>query len=104
MRPKSIRLIESIHNKGVFGSCSCGGQVLYYTDKGVRCSTCGKLYGVWANRHRTLIQRAKDLLEHTKKLGEDDEYSKSFAEGEVARSTEENDVHDFLNEDVELVL
>ncbi len=62
MRRKNIRLIESIHGKGVFGPCSCGGEVLYYTDRGVRCSTCGKLYGVWANQGAALIQRARNLL------------------------------------------
>jgi len=62
MRPKSIRIIESVHNKGEFGPCSCGGKVLYYTDRGVRCSTCGKLYGVWANRPGALIKRAHEML------------------------------------------
>ncbi|MBI2938044.1 MAG: hypothetical protein HYY22_07555 [Thaumarchaeota archaeon] len=62
MRPKTIRIIESIHSKGVFGPCSCGGEVLYYTDRGVRCSTCGKLYGVWANRPIALLKRAKEVL------------------------------------------
>jgi|TARA_B100000315_G_scaffold208041_1_gene203100 hypothetical protein len=68
MRQKTIRLIESIHAKGVFGPCSCGGDVLYYTDKGVRCSTCGKLYGVWADKHFSFIKRAKDLLDKTQKI------------------------------------
>ena len=63
MRQKTIRLIESIHGKGVFGHCACGGDVLYYTDKGVRCSACGKLYGIWADKHTSFINRAKLLLE-----------------------------------------
>lgn len=62
MRRKTIRLIESIQSKGVFGPCSCGGEVLYYTDMGVRCATCGKLYGVWTEKRRSLIQRANKLL------------------------------------------
>lgn len=68
MRQKTIRLIESIHTKGVFGPCACGGDVLYYTDKGVRCSTCGKLYGVWADKHTSFIKRAKELLEKTQNI------------------------------------
>jgi hypothetical protein len=63
MRPKTIRAIESIHSKGVYGPCSCGGEVLYYTDRGVRCSTCGKLYGVWKQRQSALLKRAKGLLQ-----------------------------------------
>jgi hypothetical protein len=72
MRKKTIRLIESIHGKGVFGPCSCGGEVLYYTDKGVRCSTCGKLYGVWSNKSTSLLKRAQELLEKTQKLEKQD--------------------------------
>ncbi len=65
MRQKTIRLIDSVHSKGVFGVCACRGEVLYYTDKGVRCSTCGKLYGVWSDNHNSLIKRAKDLIDKT---------------------------------------
>ena len=68
VRQKTIRLIESIHTKGVFCHCACGGDVLYYTDKGVRCSTCGKLYGVWADKHNLLIKRAKSLLDKTQRI------------------------------------
>ncbi len=50
MRPKTIRIIDSIHSKGVFGPCSCGGEVLYYTDRGVMCETCGNLYGRWLTK------------------------------------------------------
>tara|TARA_B100000315_G_C14465169_1_gene535623 strand:+ start:711 stop:998 length:288 start_codon:yes stop_codon:yes gene_type:complete len=68
MRQKTIRLIESIHTKGVYGPCACGGDVLYYTDKGVRCSTCGKLYGVWADKNTSFIKRAKELLDKTQNI------------------------------------
>ena len=71
---KSIRLIESIHGKGVFGSCSCAGEVLYYTDRGVRCSTCGKVYGVWGNNGRVLIKRANQNYLQASKLEFDSEY------------------------------
>lgn len=75
MRHKTIRLIESIHSKGVFASCSCRGEVLYYTDMGVRCSTCGKLYGIWANKSNSLIQRTKKLILKTQDYGSRDEVS-----------------------------
>ncbi len=79
MRRKTIRLIESIHSKGVFGPCACGGEVLYYTDQGVRCATCGKLYGVWTNRRQSLIKRAKDLLTQTQQnVSMNDENEKPF--------------------------
>ena len=68
MRQKTIRLIESIHTKGVFGPCACGGDVLYYTDKGVRCSTCGKLYGIWTNQQNSLIKRAQNLIDKTQRI------------------------------------
>lgn len=73
MRQKTIRLIENIHSKGVFGSCACGGKVLYYTDKGVRCSTCGKLYGVWMDNQYSLIKRAKDLINETQAVNPENE-------------------------------
>lgn len=50
MREKKIRIVDSIHSKGVFGPCSCGGEVLYYTDRGVMCETCGKPYGRWLTK------------------------------------------------------
>jgi len=75
MRQKSIRLIESIHVKGVFGSCSCGGQVLYYTDRGVRCSTCGKVYGIWGNNGGALINHTNQIYLQASKPEFDSEYS-----------------------------
>lgn len=92
MRRKTIRLIESIHSKGVFGPCSCGGEVLYYTDKGVRCFTCGKLYAVWAERGLSLIKRAKELLIQTQKpVNEDEKYVENPEKyGESKTSLEEH--------------
>jgi hypothetical protein len=49
-RPKIVRLVEVIKAKGEYGTCSCGGSVVYYTDAGVKCSECGKLYGLWYTR------------------------------------------------------
>ena len=36
-----------LKEKGTFGSCSCGGDVSFYSNRGVQCDRCGKLYGVW---------------------------------------------------------
>lgn len=37
---------------GVFGKCSCGAEVLFYSNHGVQCKKCGKLYGVWHFRRK----------------------------------------------------
>jgi DNA-directed RNA polymerase subunit N (RpoN/RPB10) len=94
-RRKTIRLIESIHSKGIFGPCSCGGEVLYYTDKGVRCSTCGKLYGVWAEKRYSLIQRAQELLFQSQQPNEketldDLEISEQSKSSYIGKSTDED--------------
>ncbi len=34
-----------IKGKGIFCYCTCGHEVVYYSDSGIRCSKCGKLYG-----------------------------------------------------------
>lgn len=39
-----------LNDKGVFGICSCGGEVMFYSNRGVLCTRCGKLYGVWQYR------------------------------------------------------
>ena len=39
--------------KGNFGTCSCGGEVLFYSHHGVQCKKCGKLYGVWYFKRKT---------------------------------------------------
>jgi hypothetical protein len=41
---------ETLTNMGVFGTCTCGGDVVYYANRGVMCHDCGKLYGVWYYR------------------------------------------------------
>ncbi|MCL4435420.1 MAG: hypothetical protein M1503_06075 [Thaumarchaeota archaeon] len=101
MRPKTIRIIESIHSKGVFGPCSCGGEVLYYTDRGVRCSTCGKLYGVWANRPRALLSRAKEILAQEPTTGEVKEIMEDVT-AESVRGKAEEDYSEFVTEEDEV--
>jgi hypothetical protein len=101
MRPKTIRIIESIHSKGVFGPCSCGGEVLYYTDRGVRCSTCGKLYGVWANRPRAFLQRAKEILAQEPTIREVKE-SMEDVQTETGREKTEEDYSEFITAEEDL--
>jgi len=37
-------------NRGIYGTCTCGGNVFYFSNRGVMCDTCRKLYGVWQNK------------------------------------------------------
>ncbi|MBI4258793.1 MAG: hypothetical protein HY619_07545 [Thaumarchaeota archaeon] len=62
-RPRIIRQIEVLEDKGVFGACSCGGDVRFYSDSGVKCSVCGKLYGLWYIRRKvkTEVAESKEL-------------------------------------------
>jgi len=48
--PQDINLREKpiiLTDKGVFGVCSCGGDIMFYSNRGVLCRRCGKLYGTW---------------------------------------------------------
>jgi len=51
-RPRAQRLVQIVKERESFGECSCGGEVLFYTDSGVKCSVCGKLYGIWYLRKK----------------------------------------------------
>ncbi len=48
--PKQSVLIVS--TMGKWGECNCGGTVHYYSDFGVRCGECNKLYGTWVENLR----------------------------------------------------
>lgn len=39
--------VTMIKEGGVFGKCSCGAEVIFYSNHGVQCKKCDKLYGVW---------------------------------------------------------
>jgi hypothetical protein len=50
-RPKSVqRRIDILEELGVFGTCSCGAPIIYFSDNGVKCRDCRKLYGVWLDK------------------------------------------------------
>lgn len=70
MRQKTIRLIQVVEEKGVFGKCSCGDDVLYYSDSGVRCKKCGKLYGTWFKRKKSAIKHSEETLKKIEKSEE----------------------------------
>lgn len=42
---------------GKWGKCVCGGWVLYYSDYGVRCSECKRLYGTWIEN----LKKSKEM-------------------------------------------
>jgi len=51
--PQDVKLREKpiiLTDKGVFGLCSCGGDIMFYSNRGVLCTRCGKLYGTWQYR------------------------------------------------------
>ncbi|MEE8186282.1 MAG: hypothetical protein V3U49_02170 [Nitrososphaerales archaeon] len=52
MRARIQRIVEVLDGKGEFGSCTCGGIIKFYSDAGVKCSSCNKLYGVWTGGHK----------------------------------------------------
>lgn len=57
-----MRLIQVVEEKGIFGKCSCGEEVLFYSDSGVRCKKCGKLYGTWFKRKKSAIKHSQESL------------------------------------------
>ena len=58
-------------DKGMFGACSCGGDVLFYSDHGVQCRKCSKLYGVWYDRikKKKILNRIFKTVTSTPVLG-----------------------------------
>ncbi len=59
--------VEPIPNTGVFGVCSCGGDVLYYMDRGVRCKECGKLYGTVDHNFKKSAMRLREIVDEEEK-------------------------------------
>jgi hypothetical protein len=56
--------IEKVGDKNPWGSCGCGGKILYYNDFGVRCEQCGKLYGTWVQNLKKAKQEEHRRKEH----------------------------------------
>ncbi|MEM3383069.1 MAG: hypothetical protein QXL52_04500 [Nitrososphaerales archaeon] len=86
MRPKTIRLIQVIEEKGIFGKCSCGDNILYYSDSGVRCRKCSKLYGTWFKRKKSAMKHSEGTLkkiEESEKSLSKEYLSEIYNEGEI---------------------
>jgi hypothetical protein len=86
MRQKTIRLIQVVKEKGIFGKCSCGDDILYYSDSGVRCKNCGKLYGTWFNKKRSAIKHSEETLKKIENSEENlsmEESSEIYDEEEI---------------------
>jgi len=63
-RKKKIQISEPLFERGIFGNCSCGGRVLFYSDTAVKCEVCNKLYGLWFKRWKrsSSMERLESLL------------------------------------------
>jgi hypothetical protein len=57
---------ETFKNKdqGTWGSCGCGGKISYYSDFGVRCEKCSKLYGTWVEDLKKSQREEQKRKEH----------------------------------------
>ena len=62
MRPRVQRIVEVMGSKGEFGTCTCSGKVLYYSDFAVKCESCGKLYGVWSSTGTQSAQSEQNVF------------------------------------------
>jgi hypothetical protein len=51
-----------------WGNCGCGGKIVYYTDFGVRCEKCSKLYGTWVENIKKAKQEEHRRKEHIAQL------------------------------------
>ncbi|MGQ9719448.1 MAG: hypothetical protein ACUVWK_06410 [Nitrososphaerales archaeon] len=80
MRQRTVRTIQVVEERGAYGKCTCGGEVLFYSDFGVRCKACGKLYGTWFHRKRAAIRHSQETL--------------FKVEGDDTKEQEEIEVHD----------
>ena len=57
MRQRIQRIVEVVEEKGEYGSCNCGGIIRFYSDAGVKCSSCNKLFGVWTGRRSSSVPK-----------------------------------------------
>ena len=48
---------------GKYGDCTCGGNIVYYSDYGVRCEKCKRLYGTWVEDLKKAKQEEKQKKE-----------------------------------------
>jgi hypothetical protein len=69
-QPSSVDGIvaEKVNGQNAWGSCGCGGKIVYYTDFGVRCEKCKKLYGTWIENLKKAKQEEHRRKEHISQL------------------------------------
>ena len=59
---------EKVNGQNSWGNCACGGKIVYYTDFGVRCDRCKKLYGTWVENLKKAKQEEHRRKEHIAQL------------------------------------
>lgn len=59
MRPKIAKVITQV-SLAIYGICSCGGNIVYLSDNGIKCQNCNKLYGTWHKRKPKILVEPKD--------------------------------------------
>ncbi|MHB1908147.1 MAG: hypothetical protein ACYCQJ_04645 [Nitrososphaerales archaeon] len=57
-----------IKEMGSWGKCACGGEISYYSDYGVRCESCQKLYGTWVENLKKAKQEEHQRKEQRQQL------------------------------------
>jgi predicted secreted acid phosphatase len=60
---ETIQTTLVLKQLGKYGDCACGGDVVYYSDFGVRCEKCTKLYGTWVENIKKAKQEEKQRKE-----------------------------------------
>jgi glycyl-tRNA synthetase (class II) len=60
--------VIKIKEQGTWGNCGCGGKIVYFSDFGVRCEKCHKLYGTWVENLRKAKQEEHRKKEHIAQL------------------------------------
>jgi len=56
--------VIKVKEQGTWGNCGCGGKIVYFSDFGVRCEKCKKLYGTWVENLKKAKQEEHRKKEH----------------------------------------
>lgn len=60
---KTIQGTLIVNQLGKYGDCGCGGNIVYFSDYGVRCESCNRLYGTWVENIKKAKQEEKQRKE-----------------------------------------
>jgi hypothetical protein len=64
-----VRVLPTrVDGQPTWGNCGCGGKIVYFSDFGVRCETCNKLYGTWVENLKKAKQEENRKKEHIAQL------------------------------------